>query len=204
MTPIGGNKSSKYPFNSHYKSRRCQTIYLASDITSKGVPASLCFITALQLKADTRPGRDLSNFRMEYALTSKTCMDDGWVSTTPCYGPTSLLRSSVASGGWVTLDLSSPIAWDGRSNLLLQYSFNGNGDTANVGATGGVSVVGNRSRLYCTDVPDYSYPFSGHSRSDIDNGTTNTVQRLRIKFIAASSVRWRNHRHKRKHPRTCA
>ena len=49
-----------------------------------------------------------------------------WKVTTPCYGPKQLRTDQLKADQWTTFELNEPIEWDGSSNLLLQYSHNGN------------------------------------------------------------------------------
>ena len=73
--PLKGSEStSKYPFSSYYKARRCQTIYKAAEILAGlGVSeAGRRTIAAIQLKPSQLPGTHLNNFRIEYTLTDDT------------------------------------------------------------------------------------------------------------------------------------
>ena len=177
VTPSGNSTASKFPFSSYFKSRRAQSIYLASDFARAGVQAPHRRITSIQLKADQHPGRTLCNFRVEYALTSDLSMD-GWQSTTPCYGPKDLSTSDLAPAGeWTTFTLDSPIMWDGTSNLVMQYSFDGNDGTSAIGATAAVECGSTRSVHYATDDGSYSHPFGGSK-----DGNTEAVQCLKLGF----------------------
>ena len=100
-----------------------------------------------------------------------------WKKTKPCYGPKKLQTSDLTCNKWVTFELSTPIEWDGTSNLLLQYSHNGNTSSPDRGYAVAVNTgESTRSRYYCTD-SGYSYPFNNSS----DN-STNMVQILRLGF----------------------
>ena len=199
----GTVSTSKYPFSSYYKSRRCQTIYLRSEI-AKGLGdsnAARRIITAVQLKPSQLPGTHLNNFRIEYTLTNDTkvcsvaiyrrscmhsrhscvcvciCQVSSWKKTFPCYGPKRLSTDDLAPDKWATFELTTPIEWDGTSNLLLQYSHNGNTSSPDRGYAVAVNTgQSTRSRYYCTD-SSYSYPFNNSS----DN-STNMVQVLRLGF----------------------
>ena len=127
-SPSGSSSSSKYPFNSYYRSRRCQTLYLASDILKAGAQPKHRKIVAIQLKPKQHPRYDLTNFRIEYRLMeadvkSLRCT---WYDTTTCYGPETLPVADLKPAQeWTTFRLQTPIEWDGESNILLQYSYNG-------------------------------------------------------------------------------
>lgn len=49
-----------------------------------------------------------------------------WYDTTVCYGPKDATVSDLRPPTeWTTFKLDKPINWDGTSNILLQFSYNG-------------------------------------------------------------------------------
>ena len=49
-----------------------------------------------------------------------------WYDTTVCYGPRTVPVSELNSPKeWTTFKLNKAIKWDGISNVLVQFSYNG-------------------------------------------------------------------------------
>ena len=127
-TPSGSTTTSKYPFNSYYRSRRCQTLYLAQDLHRAGAKSKHRTIVAIQLKPDKHPRNPMSNFRLEYRIVSddSSTLGTHWYATDVCYGPRTVPVSELNSPReWTTFKLTTPIKWDGISNILVQFSYNG-------------------------------------------------------------------------------
>ena len=176
-SPKGTPIEHVYPFNTYYKNRRCQCIYMAKDINSSGLKAADCnrTIRSVQLMAMKESGTRLSNFRIEYAFTLRDQVDN-WVKTKPCYTPKHLEKSRTSKKEWLTFELDTPIEWDGVQNLLLQFSYNGNSNTSDKGKASAVTAGKKRMLRYCTD-SGYTYPFKNSS-----DGHDDALPRARLGF----------------------
>ena len=115
-----GTNGSVYPLSTYYKDRRSQIIYLKEQV---GTARPL---TALSLFVMTKPDRTLSNFTIRLKHTTLAAYNAqsewetvGW--TTVYQGHT-----AVTSTGWVQFAFSTPFAFDGVNNLLVDLSFNNN------------------------------------------------------------------------------
>ena len=178
VTPIGaGDVPSDLLFNSSQNSRRVQSIYTASDIVIENGRA----ISAIQLRMLERIEHTLDNFRIEYGLTKESSLEESWLPTTPCYGPKTLTPDNVHNEGkWTTFELSEPIKWDGHSNLVLQYSFNGPDVSAKLSCKGNGAIAetkeDGRTRFFATS-DSYAYHFD-----DSPGATDSGVPHLRLKF----------------------
>ena len=199
ITPGGEDDASEVFFNTKRRSRRVQSIYTASDIVVENGRV----ITAIQLLCVNPIENALENFRVEYALTKESSLEQSWLPTTPCFGPKTVNPDDLKTEGeWSTFDLSEPIIWDGVSNLVVQYSFN-DPDAGERSSCDGVGAVvdtkeDGRSRIHATNKP-CSYPFDDES----DAGKTSSeVPHLRLKFrpmVSGDQAPARAHTHTHTH-----
>lgn len=113
------------PFRANASDARTQIIFLASELMSAGLMAG-DQITSLQYqivsKSSTGP---YSGFTVGYALipngTTHTSGVPNSTALTNIYGP--IAYSTVQGSN--TILLTTPMVWDGSSNLLLQFCFDG-------------------------------------------------------------------------------
>ena len=177
VSPKGLAVASKLPFNTNYRSRRVQSIYTASDISAMSVNGRK--IHAIQLKVNTLPTQPLVNFLVEYGLTNKSSLEEGWLPTTKCYGPKSVqLFGLPRKDNWITLQLTEPMVWDRESNLVLQFSFQGNAVETDRGTIAAVRTTeAHRTRSYGADEP-LPDPFPDM----LWDSTSSTVPCLRLQF----------------------
>ena len=177
MSPKGLAVTSKLPFNTNYRSRRVQSIYTASDISAVSVNGRR--IGAIQLKVTALPTQPLVDFQVEYGLTKKSSLEEGWLPTTMCYGPqTTQLQQLPRKDNWVMLPLKKQIVWDRESNLVLQFSFQGNALETDRGTIAAVKTdQASRTRSYGTDEP-LPDPFPNL----LWDRTSSTVPCLRLQF----------------------
>ncbi len=116
--------NSRDAFTVWWHDARNQSIYLASELSAVGMPAG--DIASIQVKISETPGIDLNNFRVRMQQTAST-QSTAWVTTgwTTLYGPTNISTGSLVPGNWYTFNLSTPLTWDGTSNLLIDFSRDG-------------------------------------------------------------------------------
>jgi hypothetical protein len=127
--------ASGWPINTYWWNQRSESIYLASDLQAAGVVPGQD-ITEIALLVAEPPGRDVANFRIRVRQTSATEV----ASFTPnssftlVYGPTTLPMSGFVTNQWFTFQLSTPFAWDGTSNIAIDFTTDGSGWTSGGGS----------------------------------------------------------------------
>ncbi|MDW7996964.1 MAG: hypothetical protein RMJ46_04695, partial [Bacteroidota bacterium] len=112
------NSSTSYPapYGNWYGGARHQILVRASEITGAGGSAG--YITSLGFNVfATNSSAALQNFTIKLKQTTATSVT-GWDLTgwTTVYSVTSY----TVTTGWNTHTFSTPFAWDGTSNLLLE------------------------------------------------------------------------------------
>jgi hypothetical protein len=128
-----------YPFNTNAQKQRMEFIYEASELLEGGLSASSA-ITQLQFKVLQVPGLPLENFRIRLghapgstvSTTAFTSAASGILSL--AYGPVTVPTSQFTAGQWTSFTLTTPFAWNGTSNLLVDISC----DSANSALGGGI------------------------------------------------------------------
>ncbi len=161
----GGNEQG-YPINTWYHDVKHQSLYHASDLGNGGI-LSGSIITGIKFKINQTPGRDVDSLRIAYNWTSNTTLSS-FDTTTVVYGPTNYAMSSFLPNNWVQFDFSSPIMWDGVSNLIIEYSHDNNAFITG----GGVYMRDagqNRGRRGWTDSGAGHYPFDTNMAQSPDS-----------------------------------
>ncbi|TND09043.1 MAG: hypothetical protein FD123_1446 [Bacteroidetes bacterium] len=116
-----GNTTTPAPFGASRPVSRTQYLWKASEMTAAGMNAGN--ITGMQFFLQTLGGQ-LRNMtiRMQHtvldSLTQQTFTAGGF---TDVY----MQNTSFASGGWNSLQLTTPFNWDGTSNLLIEITYDG-------------------------------------------------------------------------------
>ncbi len=117
VTIGSGTSAEIFPMGTYYKKGRTQVIYLASEIGTAGN------ITALALDVKTVPGLAMANWTIRMKHTALTgypapvLEGSGWTTV--------YQEASAAPGaaGWRTFTFSTPFAYNGTDNLLIDFSF---------------------------------------------------------------------------------
>jgi hypothetical protein len=115
-----GTYSVDFPFNTWWMDARTQSILLASEIGQAG------HIYKVSLYCTGRPGQDLSHFyiRMQHTTMSSFSgslfVNSGW---TTVLHATNVNVSTWTEGGWVEFTLTTPFAYNGTDNLLIDYCY---------------------------------------------------------------------------------
>ncbi|MHC4202662.1 MAG: hypothetical protein ACYSU0_21940, partial [Planctomycetota bacterium] len=144
-TVVGTGASSwSYPMHTYYEDARTQVIYLASEI---GGPVT---IDALALDVTGPPGQTMDNLtiRMKHTNLSDYSGAAQWESA----GWTTVYQASetVSSTGWVTFGFTTPFAYNGVDNLMVDFSFNNTHWTSD-GSCRYTAAAQPRTIYYCTD-----------------------------------------------------
>ncbi len=157
-----GSTSFNYLFYTYYHDARTSTIYLASELGGAGT------INRILYNVSGVPGRTMNNFkiRMKHTTASKfsasTFDNSGW---TLVYSG----NRTISSTGWEAFALTTPFAYNGTSNLMVDVSFN-NSDYADTGTVASTGVSGERS-------------ICNYSDSEMGDPLTWTVSESPIKTI---------------------
>ncbi len=147
---------------------RTQTIYLASELGGAGR------LAGLSLDLARAPGGTASNFTIRIKTTPHSAYSSPlWEST----GWTTVYQGSPAliSTGWQQFHFTTPFDYDGTSNLLIDFSYNGT--TYLDGTTKGFTASGNRTLWHYTQGQADPLTWSGTIPTP---GTTTGVLNLRL------------------------
>jgi trimeric autotransporter adhesin len=163
-----GGTSLTQPFRGQFSDARTQIIYLASELTARGFKAgninSIGF--NVTLKASTAP---FNGFTIKMKNTTTAIANGGAfeAGANTVYGPVNYSTTA----GQNTFNLTTPFAWDGVSNVLIDICYDNATGTAtdNVAGTPGLALchfdrVDNTTG--CT-LPTATFIFSGGARPDI-------------------------------------
>lgn len=168
---VTGNEQG-YPLNAWYHDVKHQSLYKANELSSAGL-LSGSNITGVQFKVSQTPGMNLDSVRIAYAWTTNTTLT-GFTTTSVVYGPVYHPAGNFTANSWVQVNFTTPIVWDGTSNLVIEYSHD---NTAYV-TGGGVymrQVGADRGVRGWTDSGAGHYPFNG-----ITNSPDNKVASLKL------------------------
>lgn len=150
---------SGFVFNSYWHDCRNEILYLGSELTAAGIiPYSI--INSVSFKVAQLPGKNLENVRIRIKHSSQSSLAAPFSNSTGfqlCYGPTTLTPGVFTVGQWYTFTFHTPFTWDGTSNLVIDYTIDGNS-----WVSGGGSYLRNLSgtrTLYGYSDSGYTYPF---------------------------------------------
>ncbi|MCY2923834.1 MAG: DPP IV N-terminal domain-containing protein, partial [Planctomycetota bacterium] len=143
VTIGAGTSTWDYPLQTYFGVARTQVIYQASEVGGAGP------ITSLALNVTTAPGKVFNHWtiRMKHtalsAYSTNAWEDSGW---TTVYQST----QTISATGWTTFVFSTPFAYNGTSNLMVDFSFNTSAYVVSNGTVQATHTSQNRS-LYCED-----------------------------------------------------
>ncbi len=170
---VGGDDLG-YPLNSFYHDVKHQSLYWASDLADAGI-LSGSSIAGIKLKVNQTPGMmNLDSVRIAYSWTSNTSISS-FDATTVVHGPANYYAGDFLPNNWVQFDFTTPVTWDGVSNLIIEYSH----DNINW-ITGGGTYMRN---VYTTrGIRGYSDSQAGHYpfNSDMDQIPDSKVASIRL------------------------
>ncbi|XZF13384.1 T9SS type A sorting domain-containing protein [Chitinophagaceae bacterium MMS25-I14] len=119
-TTVNGITTYPTPFGQYYGSNHEQYLILASELTAQGLAAGNFNTLSLNLSTGYTYA-SLQNFSVNMANTSATSMAAMITSGfTNVYSNSSYTPPS--SSGWTTITFSTPFAWDGVSNVVVDVS----------------------------------------------------------------------------------
>ena len=153
----GTASTTALPLYTFYEDQRSQVIYLQSEIGSAGT------IKALSLNVTTLPGQTMNNWTIRMKHTAlNSYASAAWEST----GWTTVYQANqtVSALGQTTFTFTTPFAYDGVSNLMVDFSFN-NASWTSAGGVTYTTASATRTIYYYTD--------SGYGDPLTWTGTTN-------------------------------
>jgi hypothetical protein len=129
---IGAGASAwNFPLSTNYHDARTQTIYFASEI---GIARNL---TSLALYVTTTPNLNMNNFTIRLKHTDLSAYSTSPVWESSEWTTVYQVNRYITTAGWVTFAFSTPFAYNGIQNLMVDISFNN-------------STYGSNGYCYCT------------------------------------------------------
>lgn len=168
----GTATSSNLPVYSYYGYNYSQQIYTKAELTT--AVGNNNFITAIRFFVAT-PQTPQANYNEWVVYVGQTSQANFATTTSwiPLSGLTQVysgILPNMTAGTWVEIPLSTPLIWDGNSNIVVAVDENVQGYTGTAAAWGSYSAGANRGILYYADGtnPDPASPPTASSRySDI-------------------------------------
>jgi hypothetical protein len=181
-TGTAANTTTTHPnvFNDYYENAKTQMIFLASELTAMGMVANSIIDTLSYDISATNTGTypSLDNFSINAGLTTTSVLatTSPWIALpNVVYGPITSLTVPV---GLFKFPLSTPIVWDGTSNLAIEI--NKFDDITNSGLTYyTTNPIGTNST---TTTARYGYTEADNAAITNANPTTVSTQRPNIIF----------------------
>ncbi|MEI7947597.1 MAG: S8 family serine peptidase [bacterium] len=177
---LTGTKAWNYPMSTYYHDARTQVIYLNSELGVSNL------LTGVSLYVSGVPGQQMNawTIRMKhtvltgYSNTEKQWETNDWVVMVQ----TNII---IASTGWIRFGFTTPFAYNGIDNLLVDFSFN-NASWSSDGTCWSAGALTNRSLFYRTD-SEYGDPLTWSGTTP--SGTiTNQVPVIRIEKSACVPI----------------
>ena len=163
-TSYNGTSSYPAPYGSYFGGSKNQMIFTAAELIAAG--ASTGSIETIAFNVRTVKGTALDNFTIKIGTTTESAS-----SSTFETGLTEVFTTAAYTdvSGWNTHTLTTPFAWDGVSNIVVETSLQNSTTTTN-------------SRTYYTSTSSNSCTYyRGYSVSSSTSGTTS-VKRPNIQF----------------------
>lgn len=132
-----GTNGWVFPMSTYYHDARTQVIYLQSEL---GAAATLA---GLALNVAVTPGQALGNWTIRMKHTASSVHSPAaWEG--PASGWTTVYQgdTTVSSTGWVWFTFSTPFAYNGVSNLMVDFSFNNTSYTTDGQVRSSTGAVG--------------------------------------------------------------
>ena len=154
VTTVSGTGTTawNFPLHTAFHDARTQSIYLPAEVGSART------LTSMDLNVLTLPGQVMNTFTIRLKHTSKadysaspTWDNTGW---TTVYAST----QPVGTTGWRTFNFTTPFAYNGTSNLMVDISFN-NSSLSSAGSVAATNVSTPRS-LYFNTNSAWGSPFT--------------------------------------------
>lgn len=154
-----GTTAVGYPFYTYYMDSRTDMLYTASEIIAGGGATGT--ITKIGFNVVSASSQVMSGFKVKMQQTAVTTIS-GFTSS----GWTDVYSAdyTVPGTGWQFITLTTPFAWNGTSNVLIEICFNNSSYTSN----STVASTSNAGRVYY----NYQDLSSGDGCTQITTGAT--------------------------------
>lgn len=123
-----GVLTAGYPFYTYYMDSKTDMLYTASEISATACAGGCKYITGIGFNIALRDAGVMNGFNIKMQNTSASSISafttSGW---TTVYSGT----YAVPATGWQFITFTTPFAWDGTSNVLIEICFNNSGYTSN-------------------------------------------------------------------------
>ena len=164
------------PVRPWYQNHQLQYLIKGSELTSAGAEAGR--ITKIELYIYEAPTTDMEGFNISMKTTSTTALTGTFeTGLTTVYSAAAEESDDYSDGTWKTYTLSTPINWDGESNIIVQFCFDNTG--SNYSEAGGV---------YTYNPGSYNCAQGVFADADTDYGcgstesATTSTSRAQMKF----------------------
>ncbi len=152
-----GSTTNVMPFNTIFTKCRTQEVHLAGEVGGSTVISSLAInLTAVPLTVT------LTDFTIRMKHTTRTgysgSSDYIWESS----GFTTVYQGNptLSTAGYVTFNFTTPFAYDGASNLMVDFSYRSSSTTANRPTAAATARSGSRVIKYYTSSATYGDPLA--------------------------------------------
>ncbi len=148
-TNFNFNSAYPAPYGNYYFGAKHQMLVRASEMTAAGMAAGN--ISALAFQVNIPEGTALTGFTIGMKTTAVTAMGPSFDMSgmTTVYGP----QNYTDVTGWNTHTFTTPFAWDGISNVLIETCFNN-------------TAWSNNAQMYYTTT---SFSSVAYYRQDLNN-----------------------------------
>jgi hypothetical protein len=187
-TSASGTTSYPNVLSAFYGGTKHQMIYTSSELTALGMVAgSTINSVALQINAFT--AAQLTDLTIRIKQTATSVLTGFESGATTVYGPLSYTPTAT---GWASFNLTTPVIWNGTSNVLVEFvhnagnTGNGSGTTTRYTATTGF----NRTYYGASDsIAGGIAGFDALSSYSVSGATANRPN-LTFGFIKQQAVTW--------------
>jgi len=168
----GTTSMVQLPIYSYYGYNYSQQIYTAAEVSAAVGTAN--YITAIKFYVDSAvlPQTNYSDWVVYMGNTTQTnfATTTSWVPVTSLTQVFAGTLPTIASGNWVTLQLSTPFLWNGTDNIVVAVDENTPSYSGSPGTGWGNYNAGtNRGILYYNDTTDPSPTAPPAATSRYDN-----------------------------------
>jgi immune inhibitor A len=169
-----------YPIPTSYRVARTQVIYHASEIGDART------IIALDLHVITCPAQTLKNWtiRMKHTSLSTYPASPAWEGT----GWTTAYQSdeSVSATGWVRFTFSTPFAFNGADNLMIDFSYNNTSSSTDGQCHS--TTTGSTRTIFCGTTSRYGNPLNWSGTSSPKPNGSTSVPDIRLTSQTAVTI----------------
>jgi PKD repeat protein len=114
------------PYANQQAGSRSQLLFMASELQAAGMSAGTISAVAFDVQQPT--GSSLAGYTVRMGSTSASALTTTWeTELQDVYGP----QDFADAAGWNTHAFSTPFAWDGTSNIVIETCYSGSSTSQN-------------------------------------------------------------------------